>query len=191
MKEIKKFWASGLSSGIGYLDKLFKWGEEYDMERLSLEAKKGYIVEKLGIRYTLRYQKPENLIFAIDYRNHPDDEYFELIKKSGWTHVDSLDYIHLFKAPLGTAPLYTDTATQIEKYTQETRRMGQYSLAAILLLLVISLGITPSLLDYEPINFGWLVLLLNGFGLVLVTFTILPFFNYWGRVSQLKKGNKS
>lgn len=190
MKATKKIWVSGLSSGIGYLDKLFKWGEEYDMERLSLEAKKGYIVEKLGIRYTLRYQKPENLIFAIDYRDHPDAEYFELIKKSGWTHVDSLEYIHLFKAPTGTAPLYTDTATQIEKYTQETRRMGQYSLAAILLSLVISLGITPSLLDYEPINLGWLVLLLNGFGLVLVAFTILPFFNYWGRVNHLKKGIK-
>jgi hypothetical protein len=188
MKATKKIWVSGLSSGIGYLDKLLKWGEEYDMEKLSLEAKKGYIVEKLGFRYTLSYQMPQDLIFAIDYRDHPDDEYFELIKKSGWVHVDSLDYIHLFKAPLGTAPLYTDTATQIEKYTQETRRMGLYSLAAILLLLVISLGITPSLLDYEPINWGWLVILLNGFGLGLVTFTILPFFNYWGRVNQLKKG---
>ena len=188
MKETKKIWVSGFSSGIGFFDKLFKWGEEYDMKRLAEEAKKGYIVEKMVFRYHMRYQEPQNLIFALDYRDNADEEYFDIMKKSGWTLVDSIDYIHLFKAPEGTPPLYTDVETQIEKYTQETRRMGKYALAAILLLLVLSYSITPALLAYEAINWGWLAALLNAFGLILVVFTIIPLFNYFRRVRVLKKG---
>jgi len=191
MKASKKIWGSGLSSGIGYLDKLFKWGEEFDMERLSQEANKGYIVEKIGFRYTLRYQNPQELIFAIDYRDHPDDEYFEIIEKSGWIHVDSLAYIHLFKAPSGTQPLYSDQASQLVKYEQQTRKMGVSTMITVGWLLLIAYVITPWLWTFESELWDVVALILNVIGLVMAVFSIIPFFNYWARVRHIKKGRTS
>jgi hypothetical protein len=191
VKQTKKIWISGFSSGMGALDRLLKWGEEHDMERLALEAKKGYVVEKIGFRYHLRYQGPQDLIYAMDYQDQPGDDYFELFKASGWDYVDSLSYVHLFKAPTGTKPLYSDIETTIIKYMHELRRVGRYTAGAILYTLVISFLISPWLINLDQPGLEILALILLTSGLLLTVFTIIPFFNYWIRVNKLKKGRPS
>ncbi len=180
---------SGLAFDTKWITSFFsiKWGEEADMERLSEEAKKGWITTGItGVSYVLTEGKPEDLTFTIDYRDNPDQDYFEIFMTSGWEHVASIDYIHLFKATTGTKPIHTSIETKLEKLSHEMRRFGLLTLVAIL-----SLFAANALTSWATrTSVQWLFvssLILNVLALVFLVFTIMPFFGYWVRVHKIKK----
>jgi hypothetical protein len=164
-----------------------KWGEEYDMERLTEEAKLGWITKEMkGTSYILVKDHPQELIYSIDYKDHPDQDYFDIFKEGGWTHISSIGYIHLFKAPVGTKSIHTSNETKIEKLSHEMRRYGLWTLLAITLLFLAN-GFT-SWASNHLLQWGHVVaIILNIISLVFLVFTILPFFGYWSRVRKLKK----
>lgn len=108
MKTTKKVMISGLAAGSGPLDKFLKWGEVYDIEKLEKLALEGWVVTSIkGMSYRLIKTEPTEITYAFDYVIKPREDYFELIQSQGWEHIQSLDYVHMFKAPLGTAPFHS------------------------------------------------------------------------------------
>lgn len=162
-------------------------GEATDMARLQHEAKLGWMVKRIqGVHYICEEHEPTDVKFSIDYCDHVDEDYFKTFEVSGWVHVDSVDYIHLFKASLDAVPLVSDMEKRLEKMMQEQRRFGKFTLMAIGFLLGFSWLTTMALSTNNDLLIVPMIAL-SILGLIAVMFTLLPFFGYFSRVRQLKK----
>lgn len=183
-------------SGLAFDSNLFKpthWlsflnsGEATDMLRLQALAKEGWNVTSIkGMHYVCVQGDPEDVKFAIDYKDQPDEEYFSLFKASGWTHIDSVEYIHLFKARPDTKEIITDQETRLEKMIHEQRRFGKYTLYTIFSLLFINL-LTYFAHQSNNQALIFISLVLSALGLIAVIFTLLPYLGYFSRVNKIKK----
>lgn len=185
----KKIMSSGLAFDTNFISKFFsiKYGEEADMERLAKEAKKGWIATDFkGMSFILTESTPQDLIFTIDYKDDPDQDYLDIFRAGGWDHVGSIDYIHLFKAAEGTAPIHSNMDTKLEKLSHEMRRFGMLTLLGILLLFAanaFTVWATDSGIQWLTIT----ALVVNLIALVFLIFRIMPFFGYWSRVRKIKR----
>ena len=96
--------------------------EEKDMMLLSEHAANGwefYGLSCLG-RYKFRRAEKAEWIFSVDYKKLKKgsaecEEYLEVFAGSDWEHVYSYDYIHYFRAPVGTPPIYNSNPDALEK----------------------------------------------------------------------------
>ena len=189
----KHFFISGLAFDFKIFDSdhwlaFLNSGERVDMEKLQKLAKQGWIVKRIkNFSYVLELETPQALKFAVDYKDKPDLEYFELFEAAGWTHVDSIDYIHLFKAPLEAPELASDVETRIAILTQEMNRYRKRTLPAsiffISALFVAFLPVSqtwPSFIQPLLISVFWIYFVYNSF----------PVIGYWSRLKSLQKSIK-
>ncbi|WP_214708356.1 MULTISPECIES: DUF2812 domain-containing protein [unclassified Exiguobacterium] len=167
------------------------WGlafaEEREMKKLGEMAARGWHLEKFApLGYTLVEGEPMDVRYSLDYRQRPDEDYFELFAASGWEHVTSSgDEIHVFKGSPDATPLYTDRQTTQEKYGQIERAMGR----GALICLVISIGLMLLLqLNWSGTAEAiiWIVQTLVVIGLV---FTGLPYLGFLVKRKQLERND--
>ncbi|WP_233004791.1 DUF2812 domain-containing protein [Exiguobacterium aurantiacum] len=165
------------------------WGlafaEEREMKKLQQMAAEGWHLEKFApLGYTLVEGEPMDVLYSLDYRQRPDEDYFELFAASGWEHVTSTgDEIHVFKGRPDAIPLYTDQTTTHDKYAQVERQMGK----AALVFLVISIGLMLLLqLNWSGTAEAiiWIVQTLVVIGLV---FTGLPYLGFLVKRKRLER----
>lgn len=165
------------------------WGlafaEEREMKKLQQMAAEGWHLEKFApLGYTLVEGEPMDVRYSLDYRQRPDEDYFELFAASGWEHVTSTgDEIHVFKGRPDAIPLYTDQTTTHDKYAQVERQMGK----AALVCLVISIGLMLLLqLNWSGTAEAiiWIVQTLVVIGLV---FTGLPYLGFLVKRKRLER----
>ncbi|MFN3364891.1 MAG: DUF2812 domain-containing protein [Exiguobacterium mexicanum] len=165
------------------------WGlafaEEREMKKLQQMAAEGWHLEKFApLGYTLVEGEPMDVRYSLDYRQRPDEDYFELFAASGWEHVTSTgDEIHVFKGRPDAIPLYTDQTTTHDKYAQVERQMGK----AALVCLVISIGLMLLLqLSWSGTAEAiiWIVQTLVVIGLV---FTGLPYLGFLVKRKRLER----
>lgn len=162
-------------------------GEKADMLKLQSLAKEGWIVTKFeSLYYLCEKQEPTQVQYAIDYRKNVDEEYFEIFNMAGWTHVDSVEYIHLFKAEIDTAPLLTDLETRIDVMKVEMKRFFRYSVFTVLIFFYLSLVLNYAL-NIENTLLTSIIVILMILSLISVVFTTLPFLGYFSRVLKLRK----
>lgn len=167
------------------------FSEEGDMEKLKDYASQGWILEDIvwGLFYKLRKDKPQNIVYNLDYQTETNEDYFTIFKEAGWKLVVSKDnYIHIFSAQAGTKPIYSDCESEIDKYTStrnQTRKGILYSLIiaiALMGLLVVSLiAIRPIFL----IILGLLII-----DIFIFVFNFMPYLAYNSRIKQIKKYGK-
>lgn len=169
----------------------FAFSEEDDMEKLKKYASQGWILEDIvgGFFYKLRKDKPQNIIYSVDYQADTNKEYFSMFKEAGWKLVVSINkYMHIFSAQVGTKPIYSDCESEIDKYTSirnATRKGTLYSLMiaiALIGLLVVSLMII------KPIFLIILGLLM--IDIIIFAFNFMPYLAYSSRIKQIKKYGK-
>lgn len=95
------------------------FSENSDLKRLKKFASKGWNVKRYkGMGYELEKGEPELVDFSIDIHHlskGDEDEYFAMFEYAGWEHVCSSNNTHLFKASIGTEPIYSDRETKAEK----------------------------------------------------------------------------
>ncbi|KGI86535.1 hypothetical protein JY98_09935 [Exiguobacterium mexicanum] len=165
------------------------WGlafaEEREMKKLQQMAAEGWHLEKFApLGYTLVEGEPMDVRYSLDYRQRPDEDYFELFAASGWEHVTSTgDEIHVFKGRPDAIPLYTDQTTTHDKYAQVERQMEK----AALVFLVISIGLMLLLqLNWSGTAEAiiWIVQTLVVIGLV---FTGLPYLGFLVKRKRLER----
>ncbi|MDU1444107.1 MAG: DUF2812 domain-containing protein [Clostridium cochlearium] len=167
------------------------FSEESDMEKLKNYAREGWILEDIigGFFYKLKKDKPQDIVYSVDYQSEADEEYFTIFKEAGWKSVVSLgNQMHIFSAQVGTKPIYSDCESEIDKYISarnQTRKGTFYSL--IIAIVLIGLLYT-SLIILKPmflIIFGLLII-----DIVVFVFNFMPYLAYSSRVKQIKKYGK-
>ncbi|MFN2747363.1 MULTISPECIES: DUF2812 domain-containing protein [Bacillus] len=119
------------------------FSEEKDMKKLKYMASKGWLLDSFAFMgYKLKKAKPQNVTYSIDYQDIDDDsfeEYTETFEAGGWTHVCSSHGMHIFAAEPGTAPIYTDRSTLIEKYKRSETSVRHVTIVLICLTLLATI----------------------------------------------------
>ncbi|WP_050180463.1 DUF2812 domain-containing protein [Domibacillus robiginosus] len=167
--------------------------EEQDMTRLEKMARKGWMFDRFAFMgYKLKKAQPQEIQYSLDYRKNADSDYFAYFKEAGWSHVaSSANYIHLFSAPPGTVPIYSDKETMIDKYENEKimMRKGAFVMLLVTLLCMAAIYFTNNTTLFSGIQ-GLvegalnIVLCISLIGLI---FTGMPYVGYLYRVNKLKK----
>ncbi|WP_352927961.1 DUF2812 domain-containing protein [Peribacillus simplex] len=167
--------------------------EEKDMAKLERLARKGWIFDRFAFMgYTLRKAESQEVQYSLDYRKNADSDYFAYFEEAGWTRVgSSADYIHLFSAPPGIAPIYSDRETTIEKYETEKKAMGK---GAFIMILVSLLFIAAHYLVNKITLFNGIqatvdlvLTILYCISLIGLVFTGMPYLGYLYRVNKLRR----
>ncbi|HCX65598.1 MAG TPA: DUF2812 domain-containing protein [Eubacteriaceae bacterium] len=163
----------------------FAFAEESDMKKLKRYAREGWILDGVSmpiLSYRLLKGSPEDLEFSVDYQTEVDQDYFQLFESAGWKHVCSISgEIHIFSAPEGTKPIYTDTSTELEKIEtvqKDLKKASIYGLAVFLAIVLANL-----LLSFEGIVYYISIVI----ALWALIFTWMPFIGYRIKIRKLKK----
>ena len=165
------------------------FSEEKDMEKLSALAKEGWILDKFApFGYWLKKGEPKQIIYGVDDQLKADEDYFSYFEAAGWTHICSAgNQIHIFCAPEGTKPLYTDQSSLLERYKREKRQMGRCALPLFILTLVFYLIGIIGLQDWLPEIIGTVSMFLGCLTLILLVFPGLPYLSYKNKISRLQR----
>lgn len=127
-----------ISGGLAYF-------EEFDMERLREKSLRGWHFKKFSfLGYCLERGEPADVIYTIDYhllKEEDQEEYFDTFEMAGWEHVCTEYNMHIFKAPKGTKPIYSDSDTKKEKYKRLSKSWRNASIV-LLSLFIVSLILT-------------------------------------------------
>lgn len=164
------------------------FSEESDMEKLKNYASQGWILEDIvgGLFYKLRKDKPQNIVYSLDYQLEADEEYFTIFKEAGWKHVLSVNnQIHIFSAQAGTKPIYSDSNSEIDKYTcirNQTKKGTIYSL--IIAIVLIGLLVVPAVAVRQIFL---IILALLVIDIFIFVFNFMPYLAYNSRIKQIKR----
>lgn len=94
----------------------FALSEENDMEKFKNYASQGQILEDIigGLFYKLKKDKPQDIVYSLDYQLEANEEYFSLFKEAGWELVLSIgNQMHIFSSQAGTKPIYSDCESEV------------------------------------------------------------------------------
>lgn len=163
--------------------------EEKDMKKLEQLALDGWIFDRFAFMgYRLKKAEGQEIQYSFDYRKDADPDYFAYFKEAGWKHEGTAEnYIHIFSAPKGTAPIYTDRDSLVEKYSNEKTRMGKGAL--IMLAATISIQVVLFLISYfsnleGPVSTIMEILFIVS--LIGLVFTFMPYLGYTYKLNKLK-----
>ncbi len=167
------------------------FSEESDMEKLKNYASQGWILEDIvgGFFNKLRKDKPQNIVYSLDYQLDVDGEYFTIFKEAGWELVLSVNnQMHIFLAQAGTKPIYSDSKSEIDKYTRvrnQTRRRTIYSLIMAILLIGLSVFSAIAIRSIFLIILALLVI-----DIFIFVFNFMPYLAYNSRIKQIKRNGR-
>lgn len=165
------------------------FSEKKEMEKLGKQAKKGWLLEDFSfLGYRLKKGEPADVTYALDYQKQPDDDYFDYFAAADWKHICSAnEEIHIFQAPAGTEPIYSDPDTEMEKYQREKKTMGKVAFPALLAVLL------SFLLAAVVQSFGWtdtweaVFVLLGTVSFIVLVFSGMPYIAYQLRLLRWRK----
>lgn len=165
----------------------YAFSENSDMKKLKKLAKEGWILDGVSLpilSYRLIKGEPQDLDFAIDYQKNVDEDYFALFESAGWKHELTMgDEIHLFSAPEGTKPIYSDKPSEIDRLqtiTQNFKKPSLYSLIAVIIMMAANMF----LLEKGAMYLGIVILTILAF--IALVFTGMPYIGYLYRLRKLK-----
>ncbi|WPC39498.1 DUF2812 domain-containing protein [Clostridium sp. JS66] len=171
-----------MSKGIAF-------SEHEEMQILSEYASKGWFLYEFAfLGYRLKKADPEKLQYALDYRNNADEEYFSYFQEAGWHHVCSAEnMIHIFSAPQGTKPIYTDNNTESEKYINQYKSMKKVAipslLCSVLFIVLMLLAEYSHISNIYVIIFAILLLPTA----ILAVITTLPCISYYKKINETER----
>lgn len=168
--------------------------ETSDMKKLSKHARKGWLLESFApFGYTLRKGEAQNLIYSVDYQMDADADYFALFEEAGWKKVCSAGgegAFHIFSAPPGTRPIYTDQDSLIERYERERKMSGKAALPLLILTIALLLVRMMSMNDLLPKLLGQIGLFAGLASFILLIFPGMPYIWYTFKLNRYRSGRR-
>jgi hypothetical protein len=163
------------------------FSEETDMKKLERLAREGWAFDRFSFMgFKLKKTEPQEIQYAMDYRKGADSDYFAFFEEAGWRHEGSFgEYIHLFSAPIGMAPIFTEKVSILEKYQMEKKSMGKAALVSLLFNIAVAVVLFFLQDANELIKSGFVIL--QGLTLIGLVFTGLPFLGYLYKVRKWKR----
>lgn len=169
------------------------FAEEHDLQRLSTWAAEGWRLSRIhGMFMVLEQAPPEQAVFAIDYQDKPDPEYFEMCATAGWQHVTSIEQqIHLFKAAPETPAIFspTDSTTKYQRAARMLAKPALWSSVGLVVLIFVFGMMWPWLVTQSDTTLMLAVTI--GLGLLITViatisiFTGLPWLAYRLRLAGI------
>jgi hypothetical protein len=169
----------------------FAFSEESDMEKLKSYAKEGWILEDIvaGFFYKLKKDKPKDMEYSLDYQSEVTEEYFNLFLEAGWTRVVSLGgKIHIFSAPVGTKPIYSDRESEIDKYASMKKQVSKGTIYSSIAIVILAVLLVVSVISIRPIFLVVVSLFIAS--IFVFIFNFMPYLAYNSRLKQLSKNGK-
>jgi len=169
------------------------FAEEYDLQRLSQWAADGWRLVKIEqLWMVLEQAPPEQAIFAIDYQDAPDSDYFEMCVAAGWHHVTSVEQqIHLFKAVPGTAAIFSpeDATTKYRRAARLFAKSAFWSGIGVIVSLTILFGLVLPWAAMQESMAGVVVKIIALITMFVIAticiFTMLPWLAYRVRLAGI------
>lgn len=140
--------------------------------------------------YKLRKEESQDLIYNIDYQVQPNEDYFEFFEGANWTHVCSSDHIHIFSAPEGTTPIYSDKESSLEKYTKVKNQMFKGVFGVITFATLFYFMIFLSGIGRLPEIIGSISSVLYGISILSLFCLTMMIISYKIKISKLRSGDK-
>ncbi|WP_434282386.1 DUF2812 domain-containing protein [Clostridium botulinum] len=167
------------------------FSEESDMEKLRNYASEGWILENVvgGFFYKLKKDKPQDIVYSLDYQKQTDEEYLAIFKEAGWKRVVSIgDQMHIFSAKAGTKPIYSDCESEMDKYISAKNGTGKRTLYSLIVAIVL---ICLLVIPIKALRYMFLII----FGLLIIDiivfiFNFMPYLAYKSRINQMKSNEK-
>ena len=165
--------------------------EQSDMNKLSNYAKQGWLLDSIKgcLFYKLKKGEPQDIVYSIDYQGEADEEYFSLFKEAGWNHVlSTIESIHIFSAPRGTEPIYSDAESERSKYVpmMENRKKGSIIFGIISLTLAAMTVVSGLCIKKLCLLFTILLII----SLCIFIFNFMPYIVFKDRVKHIEKYGK-
>lgn len=160
--------------------------ENEEMEMLSSYARKGWILYKFGILgYKLKKSEPQQLQYSLDYRNNPDKEYFLYFNEAGWSYVCSIgNTIHIFSAPEGTKPIYTDNDTEVEKYIGSYEMIKKIAVPASLCTILLFALVSFSKYGYISDIYRKIFAIPLVVAVIVTVYTVIPCISFYSKMNK-------
>ncbi|WP_392485965.1 DUF2812 domain-containing protein [Haloimpatiens sp. FM7315] len=160
------------------------FSENSDMKKLENYASKGWILQDIvgGFFYKLKKDKPQSIIYSLDYQNNADEEYFSIFKEAGWNLVVSGGGMYIFSAPAGTKPIYSNSKSEIDKYVRAKNSSKKGVIFSLAMCLPILAFIFLSAI-YIKFLFPVSIILLM-IDVVVFVFSFMPYLSYKSRIKN-------
>ncbi|RTE50210.1 DUF2812 domain-containing protein [Actinobaculum sp. 352] len=78
-------------------------------------------VSALGFMWRFKPAPAEDVIFALDYTDTPNEDYLAVFEAAGWQHVLGIGDMQIFKAAPGTRPIHTEKQGERETLALQAR----------------------------------------------------------------------
>lgn len=165
------------------------FAEHEEMEMLSEYASKGWTLYKFGfLGYKLEKTNPQKLQYALDYKSNADEEYFSYFEEAGWHHVCSAEnMIHIFSAPEGTNPIYTDIDSESEKYINQYKSMKKVAIPSLLCSILFIVLMLLAEYNHIPNIYGIIFCILLLPTAILAAITTLPCISYYKKINEAER----
>lgn len=165
------------------------FNEESDMKKLGNYAKQGWVLEDIvaaGFLYKLKKDAPKDINYSMDYQEETTEEYFSMFSEAGWTLVVSLgNKMHIFSAPSGTKPIYSDCESEIDKYTSMKKKMGRGSIYSSIITFIFAILLVISAIIIRPIFLIILIIFIAS--IFPFVFNFLPYLVYNYKLKKMRK----
>lgn len=165
------------------------FAEHEEMQILSEYASKGWILYEFAfLGYKLKKANPQKLQYALDYRDNADEEYFSYFEEAGWHHVCSdANMIHIFSAPEGTKPIYTDNNTESEKYINQYKSMKKVAIPSLLCSILFIILMLLSKYNHIPNIYVIIFAILLLPTAILAVITTLLCIAYYKKINETER----
>ena len=144
--------------------------EKSDVKMLKKLASEGWIFNGFafgGYFYKFVEGPKQQLTYNLDIQFSPDEEYFDIIKSGGWEHIASQSCFHVFAAPVGTTPMYSNNEFEEGKYQEFTKQAGKTAIFSLLFFVLFCVFEVVSLKNFEIAYYPFKILkILSFFGFV-------------------------
>lgn len=151
-----------------------------DMKMLSEMSKKGWHLSKMrGIFYCFEKGDPHDYNYSLNLEISTTPEMLYFYEASGWTPIVAENGHQIFRAESGSAPIFSDTDSEIDILNKNRHWSGKYALLFTALITICL--ILNSLI--ESIIFTILGLIV----FVLFIFSFLPFIGFTLSLYKLKQ----
>jgi hypothetical protein len=156
------------------------FSEKRDIKTLEKWASKGWLFKDFafgGFCYKLVQGPSQELTYTMDIQSNPDADYFEIFDVAGWRHITSIgNRIHVFCAPKGTPPIYSNNEIEEGKYKDFISSLGKWSKYSLMALVICLVALNMSKLYFELLFYPLASLTL--ISLTAFIFSFLPYVSY-------------
>lgn len=165
--------------------------EEKDLNRLSDQAKKGWLLQDIKIPY-LSYELIESegidQDYLVDFNEDVTEQYLSTYKKKGWNYVCSNGALHYFYAHINNVPFYTNIENKIKLYQEKANHFF-----LTFLVFALTSAATAFVFSYfrnQPTPNRTIISVLFAstlLQLVITAYFIYAAYSYFSKANNLKK----